>query len=51
MKFETILSEPERMTQLVKHPSDQLAFIEALIEWVAVKSTFFVRSMIRYSGK
>jgi hypothetical protein len=42
-KLERILSELEKTTKLVKQPSkkhlsDQLAFIEALIEWAAVKS-------------
>jgi hypothetical protein len=45
-KLERILSEPEEMTERVKHlskkhPSGQRAFIEALIEWVAVKSISF----------
>jgi uncharacterized protein (DUF2342 family) len=39
-KLERIMSELEKMTLTVKrpskkHPSDQQAFIEALIEWVA----------------
>jgi hypothetical protein len=42
-KFETILSELDKVTELMKQPSqkrpsNQRAFIEALIEWVAVKS-------------
>jgi hypothetical protein len=45
-KLERIMSELEKMTPTVKHPSkkhpsDQPAFIEALIEWVAVKSISF----------
>jgi hypothetical protein len=45
-KLETILLKLEKMNQLVKQPSkkhlsDQRAFIEALIEWVAVKSIDF----------
>jgi hypothetical protein len=45
-KLERIMPELEEMTERVKHPSkkhpsDQQAFIEALIEWVAVKSISF----------
>jgi hypothetical protein len=45
-KLERIMSELEKMTLTVeqpskKHPSDQRAFIEALIERVAVKSISF----------
>jgi hypothetical protein len=45
-KLERIMPELEEMTERVKHPSkkhpsDQRAFIEALIEWVAVKSISF----------
>jgi hypothetical protein len=45
-KLERIMSELEKMTLTAKqpskkHPSDQRAFIEALIEWVAVKSISF----------
>jgi hypothetical protein len=45
-KLETILSELEKMTELVerlsqKRPSNQRAFIESLIEWIAVKSISF----------
>jgi hypothetical protein len=45
-KLERIMSELEKMTLIVKqsskkHLSDQRAFIEALIEWVAVKSIPF----------
>jgi hypothetical protein len=45
-KLERIMSQLEKMTLTVKqpskkHPSDQRAFIEALIEWVAVKSISF----------
>jgi hypothetical protein len=45
-KLERIMSELEMMTLTVKQPSkkhqsDQRAFIEALIEWVAVKSISF----------
>jgi hypothetical protein len=45
-KLERIASELEEMTELVrqpskKRPSGQRAFIEALIEWVAVKSISF----------
>jgi hypothetical protein len=45
-KLERIMSELEKMTLTVKqpgkkHPSDQRVFIEALIEWVAVKSISF----------
>jgi hypothetical protein len=45
-KLERIMSELEKMTLTVKqpskkHPSGQRAFIEALIEWVAVKSISF----------
>jgi hypothetical protein len=45
-KLERIISELEKMTLTVKqpskkHPSDQRAFIEALIEWVSVKSISF----------
>jgi hypothetical protein len=45
-KLERITPELEKMTPTVKHsskkhPSDQRAFIEALIEWVGVKSIFF----------
>jgi hypothetical protein len=45
-KLERIMSELEKMTLTVKQPSkkrpsDQRAFIEALIEWVAVKSISF----------
>jgi hypothetical protein len=45
-KLERIMSELEMMTLTVKqpskkHPSDQRAFIKALIEWVAVKSISF----------
>jgi hypothetical protein len=44
-KLETILSELYNMTKLVKQPSQkrpssQRAFIETLIEWIAVKSLF-----------
>jgi hypothetical protein len=45
-KLEKVMSELEDMTLTIKqpskkHPSDQRAFIEALIEWVAVKSISF----------
>jgi hypothetical protein len=45
-KLETNLSELDKMTELVKQPSqkcpsNQRAFIEALIEWIAVKSIYF----------
>jgi hypothetical protein len=45
-KLERIMSELKKMTLAVKHPSkkhpsDQQAFVEALIEWVAVKSISF----------
>jgi hypothetical protein len=45
-KLERIMSELEKMTLTVKqpskkHPPDQRAFIEALIEWVAVESISF----------
>jgi hypothetical protein len=45
-KLERIMSELEKMTLTVKqpskkHPSEQRAFVEALIEWVAVKSISF----------
>jgi hypothetical protein len=45
-KLERIMFELEKMTLTVKqpskkHPSDQRAFIEALIEWAAVKSISF----------
>jgi hypothetical protein len=45
-KLETIPSELDKMTELVKQPtqkrpSNQRAFIEALIEWIAVKSISF----------
>jgi hypothetical protein len=45
-EFERIMSELEEMTELLihpskKHPSDQRAFIEALIQRVAVKSISF----------
>jgi hypothetical protein len=45
-KLETILLELEKMTELVKQPSqkcpsNQRALIEALIEWIAVKSISF----------
>jgi hypothetical protein len=45
-KLERIMSELEKVTLTVKqpakkHPSGQRAFIEALIEWVAVKSLSF----------
>jgi hypothetical protein len=45
-KLERIMSELEKMTLGVKQPSkkdssDQRAFIEALIEWVAVESICF----------
>jgi hypothetical protein len=45
-KFETILLELDRMTEVMKQPnqertSNQRAFIEALIEWIAVKSISF----------
>jgi hypothetical protein len=45
-KLERIMPELEEMTELVKqpskkHPSGQRAFIEALIEWVAVNSISF----------
>jgi hypothetical protein len=45
-KLERIMSELEKMTPTVKQPSkkhlsDQRAFIEALIEWVGVKSIPF----------
>jgi hypothetical protein len=55
-KLETILSEVEKMTELVnqpsqKRPSNQRAFIESLIEWVAVKSISFRRSIPNYSRK
>jgi hypothetical protein len=45
-KLETIMSELEMMILTVKQPSkkdlsDQRAFIEVLIEWVAVKSISF----------
>jgi hypothetical protein len=45
-KLERIMSELKKMTLTVKepskrHPSDQRAFIEALIDWVAVKSISF----------
>jgi hypothetical protein len=45
-KLETMLSELDKMTKLVKQlnqkrPSNQRVFIEALIEWIAVKSIPF----------
>jgi hypothetical protein len=45
-KLERILLELEKMTQSVKqlskqHLSDQRAFLEALIEWIALKPTSF----------
>jgi hypothetical protein len=45
-KLERIMSELGKMTPAVKqpskkHPSDQRAFLEALIKWVAVKSISF----------
>jgi DNA-binding FadR family transcriptional regulator len=45
-KLETILSELQKMTELVnrpnqKRPSNQRAFIESLIEWIAAKSISF----------
>jgi hypothetical protein len=45
-KFETIWLELDKMTQLVKQPSqkrplNQRAFIEALIEWIAVNPISF----------
>jgi hypothetical protein len=45
-KLERIMSELEKMTLTVKqpskkYPSDQQAYIEALIEWVAVKLISF----------
>jgi hypothetical protein len=45
-KLERIMSELEKMTLAVKrpskkYPSGQRAFIEALIEWIAVKSISF----------
>jgi hypothetical protein len=45
-KLERIMSELEKITLTVKqpskkHPSDQQALIEALIEWVAVKAISF----------
>jgi hypothetical protein len=44
-KLETILSELEKMAELVKQPSqkrpsNQRAFIESLISWIDVKSIF-----------
>jgi hypothetical protein len=55
-QFETILSELEKMTKLVeqpsqKCPSNQQAFIESLIKWIAVKSTSFRSVNHHYSGK
>jgi hypothetical protein len=45
-KLEAVLSELEKMTELVeqpskKRPSNQQEFIELLIEWIAVKSISF----------
>jgi hypothetical protein len=45
-KFETIVSELDKMTELVKQssqkrPLNQRVFIEALVEWIAVKSVSF----------
>jgi hypothetical protein len=45
-KLETILSELDKMTELVKQPSqkrpsNQRAFIEMLIEWIAMKFISF----------
>jgi hypothetical protein len=45
-KFERIVSELDKMTELVKQsnqkcPSNKQAFIEALIEWITVKSISF----------
>jgi hypothetical protein len=45
-KPETILSELEKMIELVEQPSQKLpsnqrAFVESLIEWIAVKSISF----------
>jgi hypothetical protein len=55
-KLERIMSELEKMTLTVKqpskkNPSDQRAFIEALIEWVAVKSISFHSGHHHCSGK
>jgi hypothetical protein len=54
-KLERIMPELEEMTERVKHrskkhPSGQRAFIEALVEWVAVKSISFC-SVTHCSGK
>jgi hypothetical protein len=45
-RLETVVSELNRMTELVKQPrqqrpSNQQGFIEALIEWIAMKSISF----------
>jgi hypothetical protein len=45
-KFEAILSELDKMTELAKQPSqkrpsNQRAFIEGPVEWIAVKSISF----------